>query len=155
MARSYFISLMIFASVFWACSKPTPECTDIRLLVTSLETRYDCSDTRYALLISLVDTFTIIRSQASFEALVSGNCIPTVDFALYDLVIGKKQLGNGNDSIGYTLKRWCKNDQLILTVRFYQNLTEMAPNITYHTLIPKLGDEESIKVITEIINQPL
>lgn len=43
----------------------------------------------------------IIRNQFNCTEFVSGICQPNIDFSVYDLVIGKKGLVNGNSSIDY------------------------------------------------------
>jgi hypothetical protein len=127
-----------------SCDKKN-ECISTELIVKSLETEYGCADTRYGLQIDLSETYTIIRTQQDFENKVSGNCIPKIDFSSYDLVIGKKGLTSGNASIDYNLTKDCKNI-LKLQVTFNQSVTQNAPIVTYHALIPKLGDEETVTV---------
>lgn len=127
-----------------SCDKKN-ECKSTELIVKSLETEYGCPDTRYGLQIDLSENYTIIRTQQDFENKVSSNCIPKIDFSSYDLVIGKKGLNRGNASIDYNLKRDCTNI-LKLQVTFNQSLTLNAPIVTYHALIPKLGDKETVTV---------
>ena len=120
--------------------------TDILLVPTSLELEYGCSDTRY-LEVDLSEDYALVGSQEEFEVLVTGeSCRPEIDFGTYDLVIGKKALSSGNSYIGYDLGYTCTRGELLLKVTFYQNLTTVAPNITYHALIPKLQDGERVKV---------
>lgn len=101
--------------------------------------------------IDLADEFTIIRSQSVFEAMVTGSCQPQIDFSTYDLVIGKRGLSNGNTSIDYTLVEDCETGDQVLMVTFHQNDTTEAPNLTYHALIPKLGDEQGLSIAITII----
>jgi hypothetical protein len=76
---------------------------------------------------------------------VPGDCIPEISFSSYDLVTGKIGLGSGNASIDYRLIKKC-TDVSKLQVIFNQNLTMNAPNITYHALVSKSGDEETVYV---------
>lgn len=131
-------------------SERSNDCENTTLIVTSLEETYDCVNTKYGLHIDLDDNFTLIRSQSEFTDLVSGNCQPTIDFTIYDLVIGKKHLINGNDTIGYDLLLNCETSTLELTVVFNQNLSDVAPNITYHALIPKLSATQTLTVDIQI-----
>lgn len=92
------------------------------------------------------DEFLIIRNQTGFESHVSGNCHPDIDFSSYDLVIGKKQLTTGNNSIEYQLTENCETHHYTLGVTFHQNESTVAPNLTFHRLIPKFSEEEELSV---------
>ncbi len=137
-------AVVILLLVFNSCNNKD-DCKTIQLNAQSLETLYGCSNTRYGLQIDLTENYTIIRSQEDFENKVSGSCIPKIDFALYDLVIGRKGLSSDNTSINYILTADCKN-VLKLRVIFNQSDALNAPTVTYHALVHKLGDEETIKV---------
>lgn len=102
------------------------------------------------LITNLNENYAIIRSQAEFNALVSysGDCpFNTIDFSVYDLVIGKKQLTSGNqfwDSDHFTIDCTTKK----LRFHFWQNAAAYAPNVTYHALIPKLNASDILQVET-------
>ena len=99
--------------------------------------------------IDLSDNFMIIRNQLDFTEFVTGSCHPSIDFSTYDLVIGKKGLTSGNESIEYELIENCETGNLNLKVTFFQNITTVAPNLTYHALTLKIGSEQELN--TEII----
>jgi len=124
-------------------------CPDIVLNTTSLEREFGCVNTKYQMDIDLSDSHMIIRNQLDFTEYVSGTCQPTIDFTIYDLVIGKKGLTSGNESIAYALIENCETGKLNLTVTFFQNITAVAPNLTYHLLMPKIGNQQELS--TEII----
>ena len=131
------------------CSKKDDDksqCEDLIVPYTSLEMEYGCSNTPYETNINLDDTYTVIRSQEVFDALVSGSCSPTIDFNTYDLIIGKKGLRNGNIAISYELIEDCETNVLTLTVTFLQNATLEAPNLTYHVLTAKIADVDGLEV---------
>ena len=138
--------------LLFCCSPNDPEPCDTLLDVKSLESEYGCENTKHLIDIALNDTFKIIRSQSSFDSLVSGTCKPQIDFTKYDLVIGKKRLISGNQAITYELVRDCKTNRFMLTVTFIQNEATVAPNITYHALVPKLKSNETIEVVLQIEN---
>lgn len=117
---------------------------------TSLEREYGCTNTKNSLEVELTDDFTVIRNQADFTNQVTGNCIPDIDFTNYDLIIGKKGLTSGNSSIDYQFTDDCRTGEYVLKVIFSQNIATVAPNITYHRLIPKLPEAKEIKVLTEV-----
>lgn len=121
-------------------------CDDSIINTTSLEAEYGCSDTRYNLEVDLDDTYMIISNQNEFDQYVSGDCHPNIDFETYDLIIGKRLLSNGNDSIDYRFTYVCNSEKLHLTVIFKQNETLIAPNVTFHALIPKLRSGQEIMV---------
>lgn len=56
----------------------------------------------------------------------------------------------GKFTITYELVRDCKTKMLMLTVTFIQNDATVALNITYHALIPKLKNNETIDVVIQI-----
>ncbi len=143
------IYLLITGLIIFSCDKEE-DCKNISLKTESLENLYGCTDTRYGLECRLSDNFEIIRSQQKFLDFTTGTCRPEIDFQLYDLIIGKKGLTSGNTSIDYKLIDDCKKGIKVLTVTFNQNIATVAPNLTYHALIPKLGDEETIQVDTNL-----
>jgi hypothetical protein len=122
------------------------DCTDTVLNTTSLEIEYGCTNTKYQMDIELSENFMIIKNQLDFAEFVSGSCQPTIDFSIYDLIIGKKGLANGNSSIDNELIKNCETGNENLIVTFNQNETTEAPNLTYHALIPKLGDEQELNI---------
>jgi hypothetical protein len=130
---------------FISCNNDN-DCTNINVNTTSLESEYGCTSTKYQMEIELSESHMIIRNQLDFAEFVSESCQPTIDFSIYDLVIGKKGLANGNSSIEYQLVENCNTGNQNLTVTFNQNETTEAPNLTYHVLIPKLGDEQGLNV---------
>ncbi|PJJ59344.1 hypothetical protein [Hymenobacter chitinivorans] len=125
-------------------------CSSAPVPVKSLEAEYGCQDTRRQLAINLDQTYTVIRSQADFDRLVTGPCHPLIDFSAYDLIIGKKGLSSGNSGIAYAYQRDCTTNRPTLHVTFSQGLTAEAPNITYHALVPKLAAGEQVTVELEV-----
>ncbi|AUC81893.1 hypothetical protein [Lacinutrix sp. Bg11-31] len=138
------ISILFLGLV--SCNCNNEDCTDIVLNTTSLEIEYGCTNTKHQMDIELSENHMIIRNQLDFSEFVSGSCQPTIDFSVYDLIIGKKGLTNGNTSIDYELIENCETRNQNLNVTFNQNGTNVAPNLTYHALIPKLRDEQEINV---------
>lgn len=100
--------------------------------------------------LELSDDYIIIRDQSSFISRVEGNCKPDIDFSTFDLVIGKKQLTTGNESIEYQLTENCHTGNPVLEVTFKLNETTVAPNLTFHRLIPKMAQGKELVVITGI-----
>lgn len=148
MRKITFIFLLVtsFASIC-SCESDDDVCLPIFLEITSLENEYDCVNTPYQMDIDLSEQFVIIRSQLVFDELVTGSCTPDIDFGVYDLLIGKKGLSSGFDSINYDgLVKDCNTGHLALTITFVLNATAEAPNVTYHALVPKLAEGENINV---------
>jgi hypothetical protein len=107
---------------------------------------FDCENTKYSLNINIQNDYTIIRSKEIYDSKVTGDCHPTIDFSLFDLVIGRQSSGNENDTIKYDLWRTCPGNELILTVDIIQSGATRPDNVVFHALIPKLGNEETLKV---------
>ncbi len=59
-------------------------------------------------------------------------------------------MSSGNDRINYNYYFDCQHNGLTLEVVFVQNITTVAPNITYHALVLKLGDEENVAVTIRV-----
>lgn len=136
----------VFGLLFSCASSDNSTCEPMALPFTNLETEYGCVNTKYFLYNSVeTDSYIIIRNQNDFDTMTDDlTCRPQIDFETYDLVIGKKQLTSGNDSIQYEYIDNCIAKKLKVT--FLQNETLIAPNIIYHALIPKLSAQESIEV---------
>ena len=148
--KTKFILFALLFVLFTACNDDDTPCSDTIVTTANLETEYGCTETKYQMEIDLTDNFTVITNQTDFNALVTGSCQPNIDFANYDLVIGKKGLLSGNTSINYELIKDCETNNLTLTVIFVQNATSEAPNLTYHALIPKLTSGQSVMVEIEL-----
>ncbi|RSK33891.1 hypothetical protein [Hymenobacter metallilatus] len=132
------------------CAGDTEPCLDTDIPITSLEATYGCTNTPRQLSTSLNQTYTVIRNQADFDRLVTGSCHPQIDFTKYDLVIGNKGSMSGSSTISYTYLRQCETDKLILLVTFRAGLTNDAPILTYHALVPKLAPAETVEVKVEM-----
>ncbi|MEH6537267.1 MAG: hypothetical protein V7719_12795 [Psychroserpens sp.] len=147
MKKTILFIVAVFAFVLINSCSNDDDCLSVIFDITSLEDEYSCINTPYQMDIELSEEFIIIRSQAVFENLVTGTCTPQIDFETYDLLIGKKGLTSGVDSINYDgLVKNCDNGQLGLTITFVRNATTEAPNLTYHALVPKLEINEIINV---------
>lgn len=129
-------------------SNSSNDCTPQELPVKSLETEYGCVNTKYTLANSVQgNNYVIIRNQNDFNTITdSPACRPEIDFETYDLILGKKQLTSGNQSIQYQYIDNCT--EKVLTVTFVQDATLVAPTVVYHALIPKLNPNEQINVET-------
>ncbi|HET6556038.1 MAG TPA: hypothetical protein VFG54_01915 [Prolixibacteraceae bacterium] len=100
----------------------------------------------YSIQVDRNNDYVIIRSREIYDARVTGDCHPVVDFSRYDLLIGRQSSGNEIDTILYDLGRTCPDDELTLSVDIIQSAAARPDNVVYHALIPKLGDEETIRV---------
>ncbi|MCF6361158.1 MAG: hypothetical protein L3J29_10410 [Cyclobacteriaceae bacterium] len=138
------VALMLMVGIS-SCNKDD-DCTNIAVNITSLENEYGCTNTQYQLEIDLTDNYIIIKNQLDFAEFVSGSCLPTIDFSTYDLVIGKKGFTSGISLIEYELIKNCNSGDLNLKVTFYQNVATVAPNLTYHSLIPKMENQQELNV---------
>jgi hypothetical protein len=146
------IVILIFFSSFllgFSCNNGE-ECKNKILEIKSLEDLYGCENTKYQMNVDLSDNFIIIRSQNQFDNYVTGLCTPEIDFNTYDLIIGKQGLTTGNSYISYELVEDCETTNLLLTVTFHQNETLEAPDLTYHALVSKLGDDQVVNIDIEI-----
>jgi len=139
----HIISLFTFLLLIFSCSEKD-NCNDLLFIVK----QFGCEYTKYStfLYIDLRNDYTIIRSQESFDSLVSGKCHPEINFSQYDLVIGRQSSPNLNYTIEYDLRRVCPDNKLTLTINIIQSDATQPDNVTYHALIPKLGDGETLYV---------
>ena len=133
------ILVSAFLFIIMACNQ-IKDCEEIQLTTQ----HFDCEMTWNS--IDIQNDYTIIRSKEIYDSKVTGNCHPTIDFSLYDLVIGRQSSGNENDTIKYDLRRTCPDNELILTVDIIQSAATRPDNVVFHALIPKLGDEEILTV---------
>jgi len=141
----YKILFSAFLICLLSCNKKD-DCKEQPIALKHFESDYGCADTRHTLSVNLNNNATIIRSKEAYDSQVSGSCHPEIDFALFDLVIGRQSSGNNNASITYDLRRTCPDKELTLTVDLIQGMATVPDNVVYHALIPKLGDEESLNI---------
>ena len=148
--KKKFILIIILLCSLYACIDEKEKCEDELLSTRHFETEFGCENTRFDLQIDLHNEYTIIRSKNTYDNNVTGICHPEIDFSKYDLVIGSQSTGNFNDTILYDYRRVCPNMDLTLTIDVIQLYITMPSTVTYHALIPKLGDEESIDIIVNV-----
>lgn len=146
--KIFFLPVLFLAIT--SCSNNDDNCKDKIINTTSLESEYQCTNTKNDLDVELTEDFIVIRDQTDFNSRVAGNCNPDIDFSIFDLVIGKKKLTTGNDSIEYELTENCEAGKYVLNVTFNQNESTVAPNLTYHRLIPKMAQGKELTVVTDI-----
>ncbi len=144
-----FLLLILLATSFSSCDDEDSNdatCDDIILEAKSLESEYGCVNTLYSMNIESSQTFVLITTQDQFDTLVTGTCMPTIDFNTFDLVIGSRGFSNSVKSVTYQLTRDCVTQNQNLAITFNLVATANAPFITYHALIPKLKNEEIVSV---------
>lgn len=146
-----YLLLTIITLCIGCSSSDDPGCVSLPVDFTSLETEYGCENTKNLLEIDTTEVFTILSSQQEFEAITSGPCMPQIDFTTYDLIIGKRDLSSGNNSISYEATQDCSTNILQLTVTFNQNATTEAPTLTFHILVPKLLNPDTT-IVDIVIN---
>ena len=140
----YFIAVFFAAASMLGCEKENV-CKSTDLEISSLETEYGCENTTESLEVDLDDTYTIIHTQEDFERQVSGTCIPNVDFDRFDLIIGKKQVQSGVEVVEYEFERTCAG-KLRLVVEIERNLATVISDVTYHVLVDKIAEGETVDV---------
>ncbi|RSK42199.1 hypothetical protein [Hymenobacter perfusus] len=143
----------VYALLFTGCTTcggDVEPCVSAPISITSLEKEYGCTNTPRQLSVNLPQTYTVIRSQAEFDQQVTGDCHPQVDFTKYDLVIGNKGSSSGSSTITYAYQRECETGQSFLKVIFQAGMTNDAPILTYHALVPKLAPAETVRVEVEM-----
>ena len=87
MKNSFYI--IAFLLCILSCSKKD-NCKEELLTIKHFETENGCINTRFSLQIDLNNECTIIRSKDTYDSKVTGICHPSIDFTIYDLVIGKQ-----------------------------------------------------------------
>lgn len=134
-----------------AISSQTP-CQSGNMQVRTLETEYGCTNTAYTLQANLSNTHTVITNATQYASVVtSSTCNPAIDFNVYDVVVGKKQLQSGLGNIKYELNRNCATNTLTAKVTFNTTFAANAPNVTYQFLIPKLSTTNSSLQVQTVV----
>lgn len=137
-------NLLLIGSLLFVCMacNQKDDCQDEKLSVHQL----DCENRRYSPQVDINNNYVLIRSREIYDARVTGDCHPVVDFTRYDLLIGRQSSGNEVDTILYDLRKTCPNDELTLTIDVVQSGATRPDNVVYHALIPKMRDEETLRV---------
>lgn len=125
-------------------------CVSGPLAIKTLESEYGCTNTAMQLNINLSNNYRLINSTAEFTSLVTGSCMPAIDFSQYTLLIGKQSLNNGLQRINYEVLNDCASSKYIVNVTLVKNITLQAPNVTYHLLLPKIQNNSSLQVNTTV-----
>ncbi|MFT7072568.1 hypothetical protein [Patiriisocius sp. Uisw_017] len=141
-----FLSFLLLGFCYGCGSSDDPGCVTLPVNAKSLENRYGCENTKNLLEIDTSEIFVIISTQQQFENLVSGPCMPQIDFTTYDLIIGEQVLSSGNNTITYEETQDCTTNILEVTVTFNQNESAEAPTLTFHLLVPKLSNPNTTTV---------
>ena len=141
----YSILISVLLVCILSCKKKD-SCKEELMVTKNLEIDYGCQNTKHTLNIDLNNEAKLIRSKETYDSEESGICHPEIDFSSYDLVIGKQTSGNLNDTILYDLRKTCPDNELTLTVDMIQSALTQPDNVTYHALIPKLGDEVILNI---------
>lgn len=153
MRKTIFVLLFLttVCSAF-KCSKEEVDapCSSGPIVLKSLETQYGCTNTPMQMHISLSNTYRLINTQAEFNSLVSGSCLPNIDFNQYTLLIGKQGLTSGLQTINYSATKDCTTGGYFVNVSITRGLTANAPNITYHVLLPKITNPSLVRVNTTV-----
>ncbi|MBT9393840.1 hypothetical protein KLP40_11765 [Hymenobacter sp. NST-14] len=132
------------------CGLEPEPCAPQPLIISSLETEYGCSDTRF-LNSQPLESAVVIRTQADFDRRVSGECHPQIDFTRFDLVIGQQQMsGSSSSSVTYSYQFTCPAKERVLRVMLKPGLTADFGFRSYHALVPKLGPTETVRVEVEV-----
>ena len=126
------------------------DCKEELRTVKHFESEYGCVNTKYDLKINLTNNVTVIRSEDDYDTRVTGTCHPEIDFNLYDLVIGKQATAYRIDTILYDYRIACPEDQLSLSVEIIQSDANVADEVVFHAMIPKLGDDELLYINVNI-----
>ncbi len=142
-----FVVLMLMICIS-SCKKD--DCKEELRSAKHFETEFGCVNTKYDLSIDLTNAVTVIRTKDDYDTKVTGTCHPEIDFTLYDLVIGKQATTYRNDTILYDFRIACPEDALNLSVEIIQSATNVADEVVFHAMIPKLGDEELLYINVNI-----
>jgi hypothetical protein len=128
---------LVMLGVLFACMKQE-ECRETPYPVSQFDSDFGCYDTKHTLKINMLNTVKVIGDKATYDAEVTGDCHPDVNFDAYDLVIGRIVTDNINDTITYEMKNTCPDNELTLTVNLVQSSAAGPDTLTYHALVQKL-----------------
>jgi len=143
--------VLLVAIIGDSCKKD--DCDEVIIPEKSLEELYGCADTRNDLIIDLTNEAIIITNQVDFEDKVDGTCSPIIDFATYDLIVGKATTTQSVDTIYYDYRIACPGGNKTLTVEIIQTATIAAETPVFHALVPKLGNGENVTLNVHVKNQ--
>lgn len=111
-----------------------------------------CLNTTNTLIVNTVNEFAFIRNQEDYEIHIEGSCNPEIDWLSYDLIAGMVRLNRGLATLDKRLTMNCASNRLTLTIDISLNITQVAPEISYNAIIPKLKDNQDFFVVVNIVN---
>jgi hypothetical protein len=143
------VAICVILIIVLSCRKKD-NCREELMTTKQFEKEFGCADTRHTMIIDLTDEIVLIQSKDVYDATVTGPCHPEIDFAVYDLVIGKQSTANLNDTIIYDLRNTCPDNAITLTIDIVQSAITQPDNVTYHTIIPKMTEGKTLFVSLNI-----
>jgi|SRR5690606_9476047 len=142
-------TILIFTLIMLISCKGDDDnlCSSTYLNHTTLENEYGCENPLFEMQVNwegIDNNYILITNQNDFEEIVSGSCIPEIDFTSYDLVL--VLTGTSNlESYNYNVIKTCQN-----TISIVINIEDSGSNeiiTVFNILIPKLETGQIIETI--------
>lgn len=147
------LPILFVAISFNSCNKDDETCTtDISNELKSIETLYGCENTVVTLQLDEFAEYKIIETSVQYDAIVSGDCHPAIDFDKYYLIIGNVPSDKKIVSFDYKLYDSCEPNFFKLNVRIKKDETLIGNSYnTFHVLMPKEKDIQSFEVFYTVL----
>lgn len=90
----------------------------------------------------------IITSQQEFEECIAIECDPKINFSSYYVLVGSKQFSSGVSI--YNEKVEENNSEVVYTITFLLDDSEVAQKIMYYVIIKKPSQDKNIRIVEVI-----
>ena len=144
-----FIYVILLISLLVACGDSS-DCESGPLEVMSMGD-LGCTNSVNLMKIRTMQEFELIRDQESYDALITGPCSPVINWDENDMVAGNIQLNNGLINLEEKANFNCSTNTLLITILVHLNETEVAQEVFFGFVIPKLDNDQAPFVEVETL----
>ncbi|MCD6597243.1 MAG: hypothetical protein J7L04_06120 [Bacteroidales bacterium] len=133
-------------------------CVNVDVKPTKLEEQefwkfsdFGCENHTWNLNPGYVNNHYVVETQDALKKYIQGDCTPQIDFNKYFVIIGSKSFSTGASLLVEKVEE--NNVEIVYTVTFLTDLTQVAVGVKYHIVLKKPSSKKEIKVVEVVKNQ--
>ena len=139
------IFLVLLSLVGTACNNDDIEPTELEEQEFWKFSDFGCENHTWNLKPEYVNNHYVIETQDELEKYIQGDCLPTIDFNKYFVMVGVKGFATGASLLEEKVDK--NNVEIIYTLIFQIELTQATSAVKYHVVLKKPSSKKEINVI--------